>query len=650
MAKPSGEIIETPITTNFREGLSVLQYFISTHGARKGLADTALKTANSGYLTRRLVDVAQDCVIAEYDCGTMDGIETSALVEGGEIIEKLGDRILGRVPSEDVFDPYTGEVLVQGNEEITEDKVRVIEDAGIDKIKIRSVLTCETRRGICVLCYGRDLARGHMVNIGEAVGVIAAQSIGEPGTQLTMRTFHIGGVGQVRTEQSQLEARYDGHVKLENVELVKREKHHTVMNRHGEIVIQDDTGRERERYGLTYGAKLYFADGEKVKQGQLLSEWDPFSVPILTEVPGVVKFGDVIEGVTMPEQLDEVTGLSRKSIIESKDADLRPRISLKDDHGATLHIPNSDKEARYFLPMGATIAVAEGDHVEAGDIIARIPRETTKTKDITGGLPRVAELFEARKPKEHAVIAEIDGTIGFGKDTKGKRKVIITPDRGEPREYLISKGKHLSVREGDKVQAGEPLMDGAANPHDILRVLGEKELAKYLVDGVQEVYRLQGVKINDKHIETIVRQMLRRVRVSDVGDTSFLVDEHVEKYIFEEENERVIGRNGRPGQGEPLLLGITKASLSTESFISASSFQETTKVLTEAAVCGKVDYLRGLKENVIMGRLIPAGTGLGAYKRLSVKVEDAGEDAPPAPGPSGYTSSQSVAIAAGVDE
>ena len=622
MAKPSGEIIETPITTNFREGLSVLQYFISTHGARKGLADTALKTANSGYLTRRLVDVAQDCIIAEYDCGTLEGIEIAPLVEGGEIIEKLGDRILGRVSAEDIFDPYTGEVLVQANEEITEDKVRIVEDAGIDHVKIRSVLTCETRRGICVLCYGRDLARGHMVNIGEAVGVIAAQSIGEPGTQLTMRTFHIGGVGQVRTEQSQLEARYNGVVKLENVELTKREKHYIVMNRHGEIVIQDETGRERERYGLTYGARLHFAEGARVKQGELLSEWDPFSVPILTEVTGVVKFGDVIEGVTMAEHIDEVTGLSRKSISESKDADLRPRISLKDDAGKTLRIPNSENEARYFLPVGATIAVSEGDRVEAGDIVARIPRETTKTKDITGGLPRVAELFESRKPKEHAVISEIDGVGSFGKDTKGKRKVVVTPDKGEAREYLISKSKHLSVREGDPMHAGEPLMDGAANPHDILRVLGEKALAKYLVDEVQEVYRLQGVKINDKHIETIVRQMIRRVRVIDVGDTGFLVDEHVEKYIYEEENDRVSARNGRPAQGEPLLLGITKASLSTESFISASSFQETTKVLTEAAVCGKVDYLRGLKENVIMGRLIPAGTGLGAYKRLTLKIDE----------------------------
>jgi DNA-directed RNA polymerase subunit beta' len=645
MAKPSGEIIETPITTNFREGLSVLQYFISTHGARKGLADTALKTANSGYLTRRLVDVAQDCIIAEYDCGTVDGIELGALVEGGEIIEKLGDRILGRVATDDIFDPYTGEVLVASGEEITEEKVKVIEDAGIDHVKIRSVLTCETRRGICVLCYGRDLARGHMVNIGEAVGVIAAQSIGEPGTQLTMRTFHIGGVGQVRTEQSQLEARYDGIVKLENTDVVKRDKIWIVMNRHGEIVVQDETGRERERYGLTYGARLHFGQGDHVKAGALLSEWDPFSVPILTEVTGVVKFGDVIEGVTMTEQLDEVTGLSRKSITESKDAELRPRISLKDEHNKTLKIPSGENDARYFLPVGSTIAVNEGDSIQAGDVIARIPRETTKTKDITGGLPRVAELFESRKPKEHAVIAEIDGVVSFGKDTKGKRKVLITPERGDAKEYLISKGKHLAVREGDKIRAGEPLMDGAANPHDILKVLGEKALAKYLVDEVQEVYRLQGVKINDKHIETIVRQMLRRIRVNDVGDTGFLIDEHVEKYVFEEENERVISKGGKPGNGEPLLLGITKASLSTESFISASSFQETTKVLTEAAVCGKVDYLRGLKENVIMGRLIPAGTGLGAYKRLSIQVEDAGSDEI-SPAPSAMAAAQSAAQSA----
>jgi DNA-directed RNA polymerase subunit beta' len=622
MAKPSGEIIETPITTNFREGLSVLQYFISTHGARKGLADTALKTANSGYLTRRLVDVAQDAIIADYDCGTMEGIEMTALLEGGEIIERLGDRILGRTALNDVVDPLTGEVLVKANDEITEERVRIIEDAGIDRVEIRSVLTCQTRRGICVLCYGRDLARGYMVNIGEAVGVIAAQSIGEPGTQLTMRTFHIGGVGQVRTEQSALEARYEGRVRLENVQTVQdKEGHLVVMNRHGEVIVQDDSGRERERYGLVYGAKMLVKENQRVTPGTILAEWDPFATPILTEVTGVVKFGDVIEGITMNEALDEVTGLSRKVIIDSKDADTRPRISIKDERGRTLKIPGTDAEARYFLPVGANISVSEGDTVAQGDVIAKMPRETTKTKDITGGLPRVAELFEARKPKEHAVISEIDGSVAFGKDTKGKRKVVITPDVGDPKEYLIAKGKHLSIREGDRVKAGEPLMDGAANPHDILKVLGEKALAKYLVDEVQEVYRLQGVKINDKHIEVIVRQMLRRIRVLDVGDTTFLVDEQVEKHIFEEENERVMANGGQPAKGEPLLLGITKASLSTESFISASSFQETTKVLTEAAICGKVDYLRGLKENVIMGRLIPAGTGLGAYKRLNVHVE-----------------------------
>jgi DNA-directed RNA polymerase subunit beta' len=620
MAKPSGEIIETPITTNFREGLSVLQYFISTHGARKGLADTALKTANSGYLTRRLVDVGQDSIIGEYDCGTLEGIESQALVEGGEIIERLSDRILGRVALEDVVDPYTGEILVPANEEITEEMSQVIEDAGIDRVKIRSVLTCQCRRGICTLCYGRDLARGQMVNIGEAVGVIAAQSIGEPGTQLTMRTFHIGGVGQIRHEQTTLEARNDGTIKLDNVHTVRKKDHFVVMNRQSELVIIDDIGRERERYGLQYGARLLVENGQAVKSGQLLSEWDPFSMPIVTEVSGAVKYGDIIEAVTMQEQLDEVTGLSRKVIIESKDPEARPRITLKDEAGKTVPLPNSDNEARYYMPVGANLYVNDGDPIEAGDVIAKIPRETTKTKDITGGLPRVAELFEARKPKDHAVISEIDGVVSFGKDTKGKRKVVITPDVGEPREYLIAKGKHLSVRESDRVRAGEPLMDGAANPHDILRVLGEKALANYLVDEIQEVYRLQGVRINDKHIEVIVRQMLRRVTVKDVGDTNFLVDEQVEKHLFEEENERVIAAGGQPAKGEPLLLGITKASLSTESFISASSFQETTKVLTEASICGRVDYLRGLKENVIMGRLIPAGTGLGAYKRLSVDV------------------------------
>ncbi len=629
MAKPSGEIIETPITTNFREGLSVHQYFISTHGARKGLADTALKTANSGYLTRRLVDVSQDTIISEFDCGTRQGVEMMPLIEGGEIIERLGDRILGRVVLEDVVDPYTGEVLIAQNKEITEDDVKTIDNAGIDRVKIRSVLACETRRGICSFCYGRDLARGHMVNIGEAVGVIAAQSIGEPGTQLTMRTFHIGGVGQIRTEQSSLEARNEGTVKLNNVHVVKRKDHWVVMNRQGELVLVDDIGRERERYGLQYGARLMVQDGTRVKAGQVMAEWDPFAMPIVTEVGGFVHYGDIIDGVTMQDSLDEVTGLSRKTITESKDADSRPRITIKDAPGAdgvAVKIPGTDSDARYFLPVGSNIYVNDKDPIEAGEVIAKVSRETTKTKDITGGLPRVAELFEARKPKDHAVICEIDGVVHFGKDTKGKRKVLVVPEFGDPSEYLIPKGKHLSVREGDRVRAGEALMDGPANPHDILKVLGESALAKYLVDEIQEVYRLQGVRINDKHIEVIVRQMLRRVSVSDAGDTNFLIEEHVEKHIFEEENERIIMAGGQPAKGDALLLGITKASLSTESFISASSFQETTKVLTEASINGRVDYLRGLKENVIMGRLIPAGTGLGAYKRLTVDVQAEDED------------------------
>ncbi len=620
MAKPSGEIIETPITTNFREGLSVLQYFISTHGARKGLADTALKTANSGYLTRRLVDVAQDTTISEIDCGTRQGMEMMPLIEGGEIIERLGDRILGRVALEDCVDPYTGEVLVPAGGEVTEDMVKVIDNAGVDRVKIRSVLACESRRGICSLCYGRDLARGHMVNIGEAVGVIAAQSIGEPGTQLTMRTFHIGGSASIRTEQSSLDARNDGTVKMNNVTVVKRKDHWVVMNRQGELVLVDEIGRERERYGLQYGARLMVKDGDRIKGGTLMAEWDPFAMPIVTEVSGYVKFGDIVDQVTMQDAIDEVTGLSRKTIVESKAQESRPRITIKDADGNTLKVPGGDNEARYFLPVGSNILVNDGDHIEAGEVVAKISRETTKTKDITGGLPRVAELFEARKPKDHAIICEIDGVVNFGKDTKGKRKVVVVPDVGDPAEYLIPKGKHMAIREGDRVRAGEALMDGPANPHDILRVLGERALAKYLVDEIQEVYRLQGVRINDKHIETIVRQMLRRVAVVNPGDTNFLVDENVEKYLFEEENERVIVAGGQPAKGEALLLGITKASLSTESFISASSFQETTKVLTEASINGKVDYLRGLKENVIMGRLIPAGTGLGAYKRLTVDV------------------------------
>ncbi|HET7753424.1 MAG TPA: DNA-directed RNA polymerase subunit beta', partial [Anaeromyxobacteraceae bacterium] len=628
MAKPSGEIIETPITANFREGLNVLQYFISTHGARKGLADTALKTANSGYLTRRLVDVAQDAIITEYDCGAMDGITMGALVEGGEIIEPMGERILGRVALDDIHDPFTSNVIVEANEEIDENKVKAIEATGIDKVRIRSVLTCQARRGICVECYGRDLARGRKVNIGEAVGVIAAQSIGEPGTQLTMRTFHIGGAASRRAEQSTLENRNAGIVKFHGLNIAKKKDGSLiVMNRNGEVVVADEQGRERERYGVVYGAKLLVREGGRVEPGTLLAEWDPYSTPILTEVAGRIKYGDLVDGVTISEQLDEVTGLARKVVIASKDTDARPRISIKDASNQTMKLVSSDADARYMLPEGANIVVTDGDEVDAGDVLAKMPRETMKTKDITGGLPRVAELFEARKPKEHAVISEIDGVVSFGKDTKGKRKVIITPEvDGKLRpdlakEYLIGKGKHISVHQGDRVRAGEALMDGAANPHDILKVLGEKELARWMVDEVQEVYRLQGVRINDKHIETIVRQMLRRVRIVDVGDTSFLVDEQAEKWVFEEENDKVMAEGGRPAQGEPLLLGITKASLSTESFISASSFQETTKVLTEAAISGKVDNLRGLKENVIMGRLIPAGTGLGAYKHLDIEVE-----------------------------
>ena len=624
MAKPSGEIIETPITSNFREGLSVLQYFISTHGARKGLADTALKTANSGYLTRRLVDVAQDSIVTMHDCGTADGIYVSNLVEGGEVIEHVGDRILGRATLQDIVDPVDEEVLVPANEQITEEGVKMIESAGIERVLIRSVLTCQAKRGICRLCYGRDLARGTLVNLGEAVGVIAAQSIGEPGTQLTMRTFHIGGTASRKVEQSSLETRGSGIVQLINANTVKGKRGQLiVMNRNSEIVIRDDTGRERERYSIVYGANLLVAEGDKVKVGQVLAEWDPYTMPILTDVAGVVKFGDITQNETMMEQLDEVTGMSRKVIVEPKDPAARPRISIKNPkkRAATLMIPGSKRDARYLLPVGAIIEVKEGNSVHAGDAVAKMPRATTKTKDITGGLPRVAELFEARKPKEMAEISEIDGHISFGEDLKGKRRVIVKPEIGESREYLIQKGKHISVHEGDYIRAGEPLMDGAANPHDILSVLGEKELARYLVDEVQEVYRLQGVRINDKHIEVIVRQMLRRVRIADVGDTNFLIGEQVEKWNFGLENKRIIEQGGKPAVGEPMLLGITKASLSTESFISAASFQETTKVLTEASITGKIDWLKGLKENVIMGRLIPAGTGIPAYQDLEVDVD-----------------------------
>ena len=614
MAKPSGAIIETPITSNFREGLSVLQYFISTHGARKGLADTALKTANSGYLTRRLVDVSQDVIIREEDCGTDDALETTALVEAGEIVEPLGERILGRVSLEDVIDPIGGAVIVEAGAEIDEACVRAVENAGVESVKIRSVLTCASRFGVCVKCYGRDLSRGTVVNMGEAVGVIAAQSIGEPGTQLTMRTFHIGGAATRRAEQSHAEAASEGTVRLHNIRtVVDTEGRQTVMTRNGEVGIVDPSGREKERHPVVYGATLHAREGQVARVGEVLLDWDPFASPIFSEKQGVVQFKDIIEGGTMQEQVDDFTGVSSKVIIESKDPELRPTITILETGG--------DGETKSLLPVGAYLTVSEGDEVGAGHVVAKIPREASKTKDITGGLPRVAELFEARKPKECAVVSEIEGIVSFGPDSRGKRRVIVTPEDGEPEEFLIPKGKHVSVHEGDHVRAGEALMDGSSNPHDILKIKGEKELARYIVDEVQEVYRLQGVKINDKHIETIVRQMVRKVRIIDPGDSDWLIGEQVEKQAYRELVARFSEEGKNPPTAETQLLGITKASLSTESFISAASFQETTKVLTEAAIWGKKDYLRGLKENVIMGRLIPAGTGLPIYRDVGIEVE-----------------------------
>jgi DNA-directed RNA polymerase subunit beta' len=630
MAKPSGEIIETPITANFREGLTVLQYFSSTHGARKGLADTALKTANSGYLTRRLVDVAQDCVISKEDCGTLMGIDVEALVEGGEIIQKVGERVLGRVALEDIRDPYTDEVFVRANEEIEEDEVAKIDTAGLTKVKIRSVLTCRSRSGICCKCYGRDLAYGKLVEIGTPIGILAAQSIGEPGTQLTMRTFHIGGTARGAAEQADFRAVNAGHVKYINLKtVVNREGQYVVMNRQGgEFAIVDNEGRERERYPVIYGACFGVKDGQKVERGDLLVTWDPYTTPILTEVGGRVKFGDVLPGVTMKEKVDPVTGKASQMTVEHKDTDVRPRISIKDEAGKTAKLPGGGS-ARYFLPVGAILMASEGYTVYAGEVIAKIPRETTKTKDITGGLPRVAELFECRKPKETAILTEIDGYVSISKGVKGKQKITITPGEvGDKKEYLIPRGKHINVLEGDFLRAGEALMGGSANPHDILNIKGELALTQYLVDQIQEVYRMQGVRINDKHIETIVRQMLGRVKIVDIGDTNFILEEFVGKSRFEDVNREVVAEGGKPAVGNPLLLGITKASLSTDSFISAASFQETTKVLSEASICGKSDYLKGLKENVIMGRIIPGGTGMRQYRQAPVvlKVQGATEE------------------------
>jgi DNA-directed RNA polymerase beta' subunit len=621
MAKPSGEIIETPITANFREGLSPLQYFISTHGARKGLADTALKTANSGYLTRRLVDVAQDVIVVEEDCKVSDGIVVTALVEGGEIIQPLDERVVGRYTVEDIKDPITNERILKKNEEINEDYAQKIIDAGISSVKIRSVLTCQSKRGICAKCYGRDLAKGEAVEIGESIGIIAAQSIGEPGTQLTMRTFHIGGTASRVVEQTVLEAKNAGTVKFLEINTVRnREGLLVVMNRNGQIAVVDSKGREKEKYSVVYGARLLVKDGEKVDIGKRLVEWDPYSIPILTEVGGRIALGDIVEGVTVKEEVDETTGLSHKVIIDYP-ANMRPRISLKDENGrATLKIPGTNNLARYLLPAGAHMLVDRNDTVAPGDVLAKIPRETTKTKDITGGLPRVAELFEARRPKEQAIVAEIDGMVEFKGAHKGMR-VVTVKGGTDHKEYFIPKGKHVSVHEGDWVKAGEPLIDGSVNPHSILDILGPKELQRYLVDEVQKVYRLQGVSINDKHIEVIVRQMMKKVLIEEPGDTDFLIGEQVDRIAFQEMNETVKKDGGKPAQGRPLLLGITKASLATESFVSAASFQETTRVLTEAAINGHVDELRGLKENVIMGRIVPAGTGMAKYRNTFVQRE-----------------------------
>ncbi|MFB0566609.1 MAG: DNA-directed RNA polymerase subunit beta' [Candidatus Aminicenantaceae bacterium] len=612
MSKPSGEIIETPIISNLREGLNVIQYFISTHGARKGLADTALKTANSGYLTRKLVDVSQEVIVDEYDCGALKGSNITAIVENGEIIEDFEDRIIGRISLERVLHPDTNEVIVDMNEEITEEIAQQLQDVGIERVKIRSVLTCESRRGVCQLCYGRDMASGSIVELGEAAGIIAAQSIGEPGTQLTMRTFHIGGIALRGAEISKLEAKNDGIVKFNNLKyVINKESSLIVVNRNANIAILDHRGREVEHYQVPYGAKILVKDGEQIKARQAFIEWDPFSTFILTEESGIVHFHDVVLGVTMEEVQDEFTGLITQVIAEPRDEKKQPQIIIKDKNNKVLK--------KYFLPSGANLEVKDKDKVYAGDIMAKIPREVARTKDITGGLPRAEELFEARRPKVPAVISEIDGVAEYGGLVRGYRKIIIQSEKGGEKEYLIPKGAHISVGEGEKIKAGTSLMDGSINPHDILKVLGEKELAEYLLREIQAVYRLQGVSINDKHIEIVIRQMLRWVKVEEVGDTEFLVDEQVDKFVFQSENEKVIKKGKKPAKARPLLLGITKSALSTESFIAAASFQETTRVLTEASLYGKVDHLRRLKENIIMGRLIPAGTGYKFYRDVELK-------------------------------
>jgi len=632
MAKPDGSIIETPITTNFREGLNVLQYFISTHGARKGLADTALKTANSGYLTRRLVDVTQDLVITEDDCGTANGFAVKALVEGGEVIEPLRERILGRVTGEDLVDPETQETVIFSGTMLDEDMVDLIDKLGIDEVKVRTPLTCETRYGLCAKCYGRDLGRGSMVNAGESVGVIAAQSIGEPGTQLTMRTFHVGGAASRAAVASQVESKSAGTARftatMRYVTSAKGEK--VVISRSGEVLIADDHGRERERHKVPYGAMLSVDDGKVVKAGTKLATWDPHTRPIVAEYAGTVRFENVEEGVTVAKQVDDVTGLSTLVVIDNKRGGkaatkgIRPVVKLLDEKGQEVKVHGSDHAVSIAFQVGSIISVLDGQQVGVGDVLARMPQESAKTRDITGGLPRVAELFEARTPKDASVLAEVTGTISFGKDTKGKQRLVITDLEGNAHEFLISKDKHVLVHDGQVVNMGEKIVEGLPDPHDILRLQGVEALARYITDEVQDVYRLQGVKINDKHIEVIVRQMLRRIAIVEPGDTKFIKSEQVERAELFRENDRVVAEGKLPATFDNMLLGITKASLSTDSFISAASFQETTRVLTEAAIMGKRDELRGLKENVIVGRLIPAGTGL-AYHR-SRKAQAAGED------------------------
>jgi DNA-directed RNA polymerase subunit beta' len=623
MTKPSGEIIETPIISNFKEGLSVLEYFNSTHGARKGLADTALKTANSGYLTRRLVDVAQDCIVTEEDCGTNAGITARALIESGEVTVSLGQRVLGRTAAENVKNAATGKVIIKAGELIEEEQVEALEEARVQEIRIRSALTCETRNGICAKCYGRDLARGTPVNLGEAVGVIAAQSIGEPGTQLTMRTFHLGGVASAKVvDQSSLESNFDGKLKIKQRNVVKDSQGRLmVMGRNTILVVADQDGTERAVHRLPYGTHLRADDGAEVKRGDRLAEWDPYTRPVLTEIEGTVDFEDLVEGVSVSERKDESTGITNSVIVDwrasPRGVDLRPAVVIKDKKGKIGKLSRGG-EARYLLPVDAIMSVEPGHQVMAGDVLARIPMESAKTRDITGGLPRVAELFEARRPKDHAIIAEVSGTVQLGRDYKNKRRITIVPDDDshEPVEYLIPKGRHLAVQEGDRIEKGEFLLDGHPAPHDILAIQGVEELANYLVNEIQEVYRLQGVTINDKHIEVIVRQMLQKTEVDDPGTTDFLKGEQVDRIDFEDANVAVEALGGKPATGQPVLLGITKASLQTRSFISAASFQETTRVLTDAAVNGKTDALEGLKENVIVGRLIPAGTG-GMLTRLS---------------------------------